>query len=88
MKILSETILYKFDAPRTAFKYIQELLNTIQSLRTCAHVYQPSNNTFLQLKYGLFVRRVNYKKMAVIYTIHDKVVFIHRIIPQSIINDL
>ena len=38
--------------------------------------------------YGTNARRINYKKMAIIYTVHDNIVYIHRIIPASLITSL
>ena len=40
------------------------------------------------LKYGFFVRRVNYKNMAILYTVFGDIVFIHRIIASSMIIGL
>ncbi|GAB6011751.1 hypothetical protein [Viscerimonas tarda] len=39
-------------------------------------------------KYGHNVRRLNYKKMAIIYTVHSTTVYIHRIVPANTISGL
>lgn len=38
------------------------------------------------LQYGYNARRVNYKKMAVIYTVHSKTVLIRSVIPGALIT--
>ena len=35
------------------------------------------------LKFGLFVRRINFKSSAIIYTINQDAVYIHRIVSQN-----
>jgi len=39
------------------------------------------------LKYGFFVRRINYKKMAILYTVYEDTVLIHRVVAGSMITD-
>jgi len=38
--------------------------------------------------YGVNARRINFKKMAIIYTIHGSTVYVHRVIAASMITDL
>lgn len=84
---LYNIIVSEFSAPITAFRYVQGLKDTIKELSETAEIYQIQNRRSLQ-QYGANVRRVNYKKMAVIYTTHTNVVYIHRIVPQSLIREL
>ena len=79
--------MYDCDAPATATKHALEINNIIDDLSKNPFVYAVRNNTSL-LKYGLNVRRVNYKRMAIIYTIPGDVVYIHRILAQSMITGL
>ena len=81
---LFDAIVFDYKEPDTAFKYVQGLIKSIEKLSTFPEAYSIRNNHSL-LKYGLNVRRINYKKMAIIYTIHSDVVFIRRIIPSSMI---
>ena len=39
----------------------------------------------LSLEYGMDVRRVNYKQIAVIYTIEDDMVYIQRVMPANMV---
>lgn len=84
---LFNTIIHVFKAPTTAFQYVRELKESIDSLTNSAGSYPLQTNNSLR-KYGTNVRRINYKKMAIIYTVFGKVAYIHRIIPSSIISGL
>lgn len=84
---LSDAIIYTYQAPNTAFKYVQGLLNAIQSLSKNPESPPIQTRTSLQ-QYGANVRRINYKKMAIIYTVHGNIVYIHRIIAGSMITGL
>lgn len=78
------TILLDFKAPLTAFKYLQELKDTIKSLSKNAESYQIQTHKSLR-KYGINILSINYKKVTTIYTVHANLVYIHRIIPQNLI---
>ena len=84
---LSDVIMYQYKAPKTAFDYIQGLLDEIKTLRTNAEIYSiQKSSRFLQ--YGLNVRRLNYKKMVVIYTVVNNSAYIIRVVPSSTITSL
>ena len=72
---------------RTAVKYVDGLFDTINSLRTSAQSFQLQTRPYFR-KYGMFAYRVNYKKMAIIYTIHNDIVVIQEITPASMITGL
>lgn len=84
---LSDTIIHKFKAPLTAFRYVRELKETINSLTNSAESYPIQTNITLR-RFGTNVRRINYKKMAIIYTVYGNIAYIHRIIPASMITGL
>jgi len=84
MARLSDTIAYEFAAPITEIKYMRELKAVIKSLETNPECYPVRDNHFL-FQYGTNVRRVNYKKMAIIYTIHNDLVYIHRIMAGALL---
>jgi plasmid stabilization system protein ParE len=79
-------IAAEYKAPLTAFRYVQCLIDTINSLKYHADVYTFNYLNFVK-QYGYNVRRVNYKKMAVFFTIFERTVYIHRIIPSLIITE-
>ncbi len=82
--------LYIFEtckSPITAKRYIEGIYGKIKSLSHSAESY-PIASLKSILKYGYNARRINYKKMAVIYTVHQKTVLIHRIIPGTLIPEL
>ena len=81
---LAHTITYDFGSPLTSFKYVRELKEIINSLRQFPERNQVRDNRNL-LQYGTNVRRINYKKMAIIYTIHNDLVYIHRIIAGALL---
>jgi len=81
---LAHTIKYEFVAPLTSFKYIRELKAVIKSLETNPERNAVRDNHFL-LQFDTNVRRVNYKKMAIIYTNHNDLVYIHRIMAGALL---
>jgi hypothetical protein len=83
---LYDVIVTEYKAPLTAFRYVQGLINTINSLKHNADIYAFYNSNFVK-QYGNSVKRVNYKKMAVIFSTFKRTVYIHRIIPSSIITE-
>jgi len=69
-----------------AAKHYAGIQNAIKEL--CKNPYANAVRYEKSLqRYGEDVRRVNYKKMAIIYTINDAIVNVHRIIPASMITD-
>lgn len=81
---LSNTIMYQYQAPLTAFKYIQGLLDEIKKLKTNADSFSKKQKNLFHFGYN--VRRLNYKKMAIIYSVIDRTVYILRIVPSSTIT--
>ena len=82
---LSDAIMYQYEAPLTAFKYVQGLLDEIKKLKTNPDsLLIQKQKSFFQ--YGYSVRRLNYKKMAIIYEVLDRTVYIYRIVPSSTIR--
>ena len=76
-------IVFKYRAPLTAKRYLKGLNDTIQSLKIGANSIQISIE--LSGLYGFDIRRINYKEMAILYSVEDNIVYIHRIMPQSMI---
>lgn len=86
LRDLFNVITYEYRTRRTAVKYIDGLFDTMNTLRFVAESFQLQNRPFF-LKYGSFVYRVNYKKMAIIYTVRDRRVIIQRVMAASLITD-
>jgi plasmid stabilization system protein ParE len=84
---LFNAICFDYKSPILAERYIQGLKDTIQSLAKNAESYVVQVRRSL-LQYGINVRRINYKRMAIIYTVHEDVVYIQRIIPASMITGI
>jgi len=82
---LSDAIMYQYEAPLTAFRYVQGLLDEINKLKTNADTFsiQKQKSVF---QYDSSVRRLNYKKMAIIYAVINRTVYILRIVPSSTIR--
>lgn len=75
-----------FKSPKTATIYIEEIRKEITVLCVSAESY-PVSTLISVLKFGHNARRINYKKISIIYTIHDNIVLIHRIIPGSMLTE-
>lgn len=76
-------IVFKYRAPLTAKRYLKGLNETIRSLKIGADSIQIDEE--LSKQYGLDIRRINYKEMAILYTVEGEKVYILRIMPQSLI---
>jgi hypothetical protein len=66
---LNDVIINFYKAPLTAKKYIKGLQDQIKKLETDSESYAVQTLKSLT-QYGQNVRRLNYKKMAIIYTVH------------------
>jgi plasmid stabilization system protein ParE len=79
-------ISVQYGMPITALKHYEKISAVINSLKINPERYPVRCSLSLQ-QYGTNVRRVNYKKMAIIYTIDGFVVYVHRVVPASMIVD-
>ena len=73
-------------SPITSKRFIDGLFHKIKSLSHTAESY-PISSLKSILQYGYNARRINYKKMTIIYTVHQKTVLIHRVIPGALISE-
>lgn len=76
-----------YHAPIAATKHYAGLSNCINSLKFFPERHPLQISNFF-LRFGPNVRRINYKKMAIIYTVHGDIVYIHRIIPANLVTSL
>ena len=79
-----DTIIYTYDAPITAKKHYDDLYNVLKKIEQYPMINQIRHSSFL-LQYGYNVRRVNYKKMAILYTVNGCIIYVHRVIAGSLL---
>ena len=72
-------------SPLTSKNYIQGIYSQIISLKYSADSFPVSTLPFV-LKYGFNARCVYYKKMTIIYTVHQNIVLIQRVIPGALVR--
>jgi len=84
MRDLFYFIAHEKGMPNTAQKYLQGLKKTIENIAKYPTAFSVQNYCSL-LQFGYNVRIVNYKKMSVIYTVHEDLVYIHRVIASNMI---
>lgn len=84
---LNDTIINKYKAPSTAVKYMRGLAKEIKKLESTAESFAIQSRNSLS-HFGFNVRRINYKRMTVIYTVHNDTVHIHRIVASNMISGL
>jgi hypothetical protein len=72
---LFEVIITVYKAPITAFRYVDGLIQTINSLKRNASVFKYYDSDFGKI-YGANVKRINYKKMVILFTVFENVVYI------------
>ena len=82
------TINERYKSPLTAKKYTSELIKEIFKRRSTAESIPFCRQQFILAAYGYKARRINYKKMAIIYTVFSDLVIIEAIIPQANIKGL
>ena len=80
------TIRYVYDASITAKKHYDGLIALLEKIEKNPTANAIRHSTFL-LQYGVDVRRANFKKMAILYSINENVVYVHRIVAESLITD-
>ncbi len=81
---LEEFIVDECHAPLTAKRKLEDLDNRLNWLEKYAEL--PAIDFNLSFQYGILVRTIPYgKKMTIVYTVEDNIVYIHRIMPQSMI---
>ena len=77
-------IIYECDAPKTAKKHYDGLIALLAKIEQNPLAFSVRTTASL-LQYGHNVRRANYKKMTVIYTITGFTVYVHRVVAASMI---
>lgn len=87
MQSLYDYITFTCKSYKTANDYQHGLFVLINSLKKSADVFQISTQKTV-LQYGWNARRINYKKMTIIFTIHGNIVLIRRIISGAMIIEL
>ena len=80
-----DTIMYTYDAPRTAKRHYDDLYAEFRKIERNPMINSVRYNLSL-MKYGFNVRRANYKKMAILYTVNNDIVYIHRVVAGSMIT--
>lgn len=84
MDALEQYIVERCAAPLTAARQFQILYKLFDWLEEFAGL--PAVHVPLSIQYGKIIRTIPFgKKMAIVYEIEDDIVYIHRIMPQSMI---
>lgn len=87
LRNLSDIISYQYKAPITSVKYLRGIYSEMKKLSHSAESYSTQTRKSLQ-QYGPSPRRINYKRMAIIYNVINNVVYIRRVIPSNTISEL
>ncbi len=82
-KSLARFIKEEVQAPLTAKRYMLGLEEEIKKLENSAGSLAVDEELSRQI--GIEVRQTHYKKVAIIYSIEDDMVYIHHIIPQKMV---
>ena len=78
-------IAYELFEPITADKYIRGIYDAIKHLSYYGMSIAVSEKEALLSQYGSSVRNINYKKMAIIYTVDNNEIIIQRIMAGALI---
>jgi len=79
-------IAYELLEPATADKYIRGIYDAVKHLSLYGASIAVSERDFLLSQYGLTVRSVSYKKMAIVYTVENEQIVVQRIIAGALIQ--
>ncbi|MDO5524427.1 MAG: hypothetical protein Q4G48_10335 [Bacteroidia bacterium] len=82
---LEYTIVNEYKAPQTAKTYVKGLYDVITKLSIYAESIRLSDKQDI-LRFGATARSIRYKKMAIIFTIHENHVVVRAVIPASLIK--
>jgi plasmid stabilization system protein ParE len=85
IKNVHDYIAFELFEPITADKYIRGIYEAIKHLSYYGTSVSVSERENLLLQYGRTVRNINYKKMAIIYTIESHEIIVQRIMAASLI---
>ena len=80
---LRDAIKECYQAPLTAKRYMEDLNTKMQWLENGADYFPVVPE--LSYMYGYDIRRLNFKKMAILYYIEGRIVYVHRVIAQSMV---
>ena len=80
---LRDAIKETYLAPLTAKRYMADLNTKMQWLANGADYFPIVPE--LSYQYGYDIRRLNFKKMAILYYIEGSNVFVYRVIAQSLV---
>ena len=80
-KSLARFIREEAHAPLAAKRYMLGLKEEIKKLENSAGALAVDED--LSRRFGIEVRRTNYKNVAVIYSVDGETAYVHRIIPQK-----
>ena len=72
-------------SPITAKKYIKGIFKIIKILSKQPESF-PIYDTKSFQQYGFDIRRINYKRISILYSVYNDFVFIHRIMASSLIR--
>ena len=78
-------IAYELFEPITADKYIRSIYEIIKHLSHFGMSIAVSDREFLRSRYGSTVRTINYKKMAIVYTVINEEIIVQRIVAGALI---
>ena len=80
---LARFIREEAHAPLAAKRYMLGLKEEIKKLENSAGALAVDED--LSRRFGIEVRRTNYKNVAVIYSVDEETAYVHRIIPQKMV---
>ena len=75
-----------YKAPYTAEKYLIELYDTIFSLENYAESISVSLRADI-LQYGINSRSIVFKKLTIVYTVHNNIVMVQAVIPSALVKN-
>lgn len=87
LKELARVIREEYQSPLTAVRYLRNLSKEIKNLKNSAESYSIQRRKYFN-QFGSNVRRLNYKKMTVVYSVIDDTVHVLSVIPSATIKGL
>ena len=80
---LIDATIYQYDAPLSAERYFKGIMDQLKNLEIIAGSLPYARNKYIVDRYGSFCKRLNYKKISILFYVNGCNVYLISILPQS-----
>lgn len=85
---IKDVIIFISKSKRTALNYVEGLRTELKRLSLYGASLSPYTRRNITNRYGAYIRRANYKKLAIFFYIEDNYIFVRKIMFSHTISRL